>query len=45
MGQTDSVQTQTVAIIEPTPNKEAEAEGDSHIVLELYGQGLEECDY
>ena len=42
MGQTDSVQTQTVAIIEPTPNKEAEAEEDSQSVLELNGQGLEE---
>ena len=37
MGQTDSVQAQTVAIVEPTPNKEeAEAEG------EFLGQELEE---
>ena len=44
MGQTDSVQTQTVAIVEPTPTKEgqqAEVEGDSHIVLELK-EGKEE---
>ena len=42
MGQTDSVQTQTVAIVEPAPTKEeqAEAEGDSQIVLE--GEELEE---
>jgi len=51
MGQTDSVQTQTVAIVEPTPTKEgqqAEAEGDSHIVLELKegkeGEGEQELD-
>ena len=37
MGQTDSVQTETVAIVEPTPSKEAE------IVLELHhGQELDE---
>jgi len=40
MGQTDSVETHTVAIVEPTPNKESETEGDLQIVLD--GQELDE---
>merc|ERR1719397_1299377 len=38
MGKNDLEQTQTVAIVEPTPTKEgqqAEEDGNSHIVLEL----------
>ena len=42
MGQTDSVQTQTVAIVEPAPTKEAEADAEGDSQIEVEGEELDE---
>ena len=46
MGQSDSVQTQTVAIVEPNPIKETpvEAEGNSHVESKESEEGGEELE-